>query len=411
MNNCYDPLPRPTTISIDLGVGDTVEITSPNYPQDYPGSLRILWVVHAPANYRVSLRFIAFNTEATYDFLYVDAGREPELSFSGEGDFDDIISSASYMVLTFVSDFSTGKSGFKLELSAVHEEAPFELEEGESITFLSRSNSQFVDESPLEWSVVSTDPTLDLIVIIDYVELLPGDFIRVTSIEADIGEDYVWTIEGPLSRAFGEAADKVFPSGNLLIQATTLAGTRDFTMEVMALHPQDISGCPGTDRIIIPQKICDGIVTCPDNSDEPTCGPLETIVLNEGEVASIQTPGYPLLVTPLPLQMIWTIQVTPPSRILMDVLSLITEASHTLMIGTGLDYSDEGSIVFKVLYEMWNILIVEGPLFNDEHGIEVGDITPPGNSMWISIEKPLTDVTSRLVLSANIRAVSEESRK
>lgn len=77
--------------------------------------------------------------------------------------------------------------------------------------------------------------------------------------------------------------------------------------------------------------------------------PLESIALNMGQVATIETHGYPeLLTTSLALRMTWTIRTGSQSRLRMDIQRFVTEVSHTLTIGTGLDATDESSIVFKV---------------------------------------------------------------
>lgn len=76
---------------------------------------------------------------------------------------------------------------------------------------------------------------------------------------------------------------------------------------------------------------------------------MESIALNLGQVATIETHGYPeLLKTSLALRMTWTIRTGSESRLRMDIQRFVTEASHTLTIGTGLDATDESSIVFKV---------------------------------------------------------------
>lgn len=68
-----------------------------------------------------------------------------------------------------------------------------------------------------------------------------------------------------------------------------------------------------------------------------------------GQVATIETHGYPeLLTTSLALRMTWTIRTGSQSRLRMDIQRFVTEVSHTLTIGTGLDATDESSIVFKV---------------------------------------------------------------
>lgn len=102
---------------------------------------------------------------------------------------------------------------------------------------MSRSIPDYFGPTSLEWTVTSADTDHALIVKVEYISLLLGDSITIRTIGADSGEDYVWTLDGPLNQDYSQAADKVFPSGGLVIEAT-INGTRDFDMKVMSVLPQ-----------------------------------------------------------------------------------------------------------------------------------------------------------------------------
>lgn len=102
---------------------------------------------------------------------------------------------------------------------------------------MSRSIPDYFGPTSLEWTVTSADTDHALIVKVEYISLLLGDSITIRTVGADSGEDYVWTLDGPLNQDYSQAADKVFPSGGLVIEAT-INGTRDFYMKVMSVLPQ-----------------------------------------------------------------------------------------------------------------------------------------------------------------------------
>ncbi|XP_063966351.1 uncharacterized protein LOC135156797 [Lytechinus pictus] len=428
--DCCEPLdsicPEAGSILVTLVPSETTTITSPNFPENYPLNANVLWVINSPTNFRITVKVLDFQVEALFDVLTVFSGREQIIIQNGNFN-NDIMSTGTFMWMRFTSDNFLSFSGFRLELSLINEDqlffcdnaevisitstcdgrpdcsksedekdcSPFELEEGESVTFLSNINPGFFEGVvSIEWVVRAVNPNHVLVVMIGSLDLrFHQDAIAFT---AETGGE-VFTLQGRRSLDSHEAPDKVITSSGLRITVYVISRLFEFMAEVIAVHEPGISMCKDSDRVIIPQRICDGIVNCPGYDDEENCGPLQSILLNFGETASIKSPGYPMLSTSQPLQMIWTVQVVPPSRILLHVLSINLEASHTLTIGTGLDDSDETSVLFKV----------KGILFNEESNL--GDITPPVNSMWIRIERSFSDVPAKLALSADVKAVSAES--
>ena len=86
-----------------------VEITSPNFPAEYPNRAQIMWFVRAPVNHIAVVRIVEFRTESGYDTLTVYGGSSPVFAYrtllatlSGYQDiYEDIFSVGSYMWLNF----------------------------------------------------------------------------------------------------------------------------------------------------------------------------------------------------------------------------------------------------------------------------------------------------------------------
>ncbi|UYV64840.1 BMP1 [Cordylochernes scorpioides] len=96
-------------------------LQSPNFPDDYWPEKECIWRISLPdSKYQVALKFHSFELEnhdnCVYDYLEIRDGLEltsPLLGkFCGYRLPEDILSSASHMLVKFVSDSSVQKSGF-----------------------------------------------------------------------------------------------------------------------------------------------------------------------------------------------------------------------------------------------------------------------------------------------------------
>ncbi|XP_025754474.1 adhesion G-protein coupled receptor G6 isoform X1 [Oreochromis niloticus] len=99
------------------------EITSPCYPQRYPNSYNCRWIMKAPAGFIIQLSFLDFELEEApgciYDWVKVNTG-SAEVVFCGltaNGLTQN--STGNEMVLSFTSDFSVQKKGFRVSFQHV----------------------------------------------------------------------------------------------------------------------------------------------------------------------------------------------------------------------------------------------------------------------------------------------------
>ena len=86
----------------------------------------------------------------------------------------------------------------------------------------------------LIWRVAPVDASLAMIVKVESVILRSSSAtLEVTSIDPNPGEFYSWKFRGDLDQRFFQTADKVFPSGQLDIQARGRFTTMAFKIEVL----------------------------------------------------------------------------------------------------------------------------------------------------------------------------------
>ncbi|XP_071476490.1 uncharacterized protein [Diadema antillarum] len=118
--------PEVTTVAFDgqtfnLESGESVTISSPNYPQSYDSNTDISWMVSVPEGCGITLDFASFSTESTFDRLTIADNRD----FSGVADEfsgSSVRTSTDYDFssawIRFHSDSSITSSGFEAVISA-----------------------------------------------------------------------------------------------------------------------------------------------------------------------------------------------------------------------------------------------------------------------------------------------------
>ncbi|KAJ8020947.1 Enteropeptidase [Holothuria leucospilota] len=119
-----------------LQEGEMVPFSSPNYPEDYPNSQDIVYIVHSENGTQMNLHFMEFHLESGYDFLTVGNGddRNDDGSivdvFSGTDIPSDILTTSNVFWLRFTSDGSITKAGYLIHVSVMTTEASYVCNNG-----------------------------------------------------------------------------------------------------------------------------------------------------------------------------------------------------------------------------------------------------------------------------------------
>ncbi|XP_077988407.1 CUB and sushi domain-containing protein 1-like [Glandiceps talaboti] len=113
------------TWNITLGRGESVDITTPNYPLDYPNNARCQWVVDTEAGTRIYVTHHDFFTEQCCDYYSAGNGYEPDettsviWSHSGFIRPEDYLSDDGAVWLRFTSDESSTYKGLHVQLTDI----------------------------------------------------------------------------------------------------------------------------------------------------------------------------------------------------------------------------------------------------------------------------------------------------
>ena len=108
-----------------VAAGDTLQIVSPNYPQNYPNEQDITWVIRSLENAILRIMFVAFYLQNRYDFVFIGNGNDPSVGqlkmFSGNYIPDDLFSPSVW--IRFTSNDYSPRSGFSILISGVEVES------------------------------------------------------------------------------------------------------------------------------------------------------------------------------------------------------------------------------------------------------------------------------------------------
>ncbi|XP_072176378.1 CUB and sushi domain-containing protein 1-like [Diadema setosum] len=180
-------------LTFNLESGESVTISSPNYPLHYDSNTEITWIVSVPEGCGMTLRFDSFSTESTFDKLTI--ADNPDFS-GAAGEFSGALDPTSYDYdfssawIKFRSDSSITSDGFQAVISARCQEVTtvafdgqtFNLESGESVTISSPNYPQPYDSNTditwmvsvpegcgmtLDFSSFSTESNFDRLTIAD----------------------------------------------------------------------------------------------------------------------------------------------------------------------------------------------------------------------------------------------------
>ncbi|XP_070542875.1 tolloid-like protein 1 [Ptychodera flava] len=105
------------TIYVDTST--SVDVTSPNYPANYPNDVRCEWIIRQNGPGKLFVDYVDFATEAGYDHYFAGHGDQPSVNstvevwaHSGQNLPQSFISDDDSVWMRFVSDSSTTDRGF-----------------------------------------------------------------------------------------------------------------------------------------------------------------------------------------------------------------------------------------------------------------------------------------------------------
>nr|NP_001071840.1 Tolloid protein [Ciona intestinalis]BAE06735.1 Tolloid [Ciona intestinalis] len=106
------------------------EITSPNWPREYPTNKQCIWQIVAPPQHRITIEFDKFELEGNevckYDYVEVRSGLTDESTFHGKfcgTELPPVITSTiNQMRIKFNSDDTVAKRGFRIRFTSDRDE-------------------------------------------------------------------------------------------------------------------------------------------------------------------------------------------------------------------------------------------------------------------------------------------------
>ncbi|XP_063951984.1 uncharacterized protein LOC135153396 isoform X1 [Lytechinus pictus] len=110
-----------TEISV-FGIGESLTVVSPNFPDNYTNGAQMQWLVSGPEESRIVAIIHSFELEHKNDYLLIGSGLDPSdrtsllVKLSGSSFPEEVVSSNNEMWLNFTSDSSVARKGFWIEI-------------------------------------------------------------------------------------------------------------------------------------------------------------------------------------------------------------------------------------------------------------------------------------------------------
>jgi len=133
--------PTPESCGGNHEASENVNITTSNYPSNYPDSFVCSWNIQAAEGKVIRLKFndfdVEFNRNCRYDFVQFLDGDGLEFDERLCGDYipGDVISPGNVMTVVFQSDSSVNRRGFSAQFSEETPEAPKDVQCGVATPF------------------------------------------------------------------------------------------------------------------------------------------------------------------------------------------------------------------------------------------------------------------------------------
>ncbi|XP_071496594.1 cubilin-like [Diadema antillarum] len=167
------------TVHIAVG-NEKVEITSMNYPSDYPNEYRDLWFVSPPEGQRVKVKFLNFDLEHKTDFLTIGTGQDPTalgtvlVRFSGEFLPDVVVTPTGDIWISMTTDEGINHNGFRLHVlsTTLAPSVVNVLSREQNFTFHSPNYpiSEYPSNADITW-VLTSDDAPRLLILFEEFEL------------------------------------------------------------------------------------------------------------------------------------------------------------------------------------------------------------------------------------------------
>ena len=102
---------------INITEFQSVNITSPNYPANYPNNLRCTWRITPCVNCSLAFRVIVYDVEPYDELILVKGDHSWHTKFLGKGDLQ--INYDGDILLEMKTDYSVSYSGFMVQFQHV----------------------------------------------------------------------------------------------------------------------------------------------------------------------------------------------------------------------------------------------------------------------------------------------------
>ncbi|XP_070570522.1 CUB and sushi domain-containing protein 1-like [Ptychodera flava] len=142
--------------------GDSVVISSPNYPEPYPNNTACKWTVNSPNGTYLFVYFKSFDLEQGFDFFSSGRGFQPSQNSSDVWMHSGSVAPANYlsvgtaMWLTFTSDNIIDDTGFQLTVTDVACETDVVVPSGGKVTVTSPNYPDpYPDNMRCSWNISS----------------------------------------------------------------------------------------------------------------------------------------------------------------------------------------------------------------------------------------------------------------
>ncbi|XP_063951987.1 uncharacterized protein LOC129255053 isoform X2 [Lytechinus pictus] len=272
-----------------FGLGESLTIVSPNYPDKYPNDVAMIWLVSGPEDFQVVAKFYAFDLELRHDVLSIGWGLDASdqsselIRRSGSNLPEDVVSINNEMWLNFTSDSSVRDEGFWIEITVFGQDNFTDAVNGsevstfgydESLTIVSPNYpNKYPNDVNLQW-LVSGPVDYQIVAFFHAFNLEAGhDFLVVGSgLDPGIQSSQLFKLSG------SSLPEEVISDNNeMWLNFTSDSSNRwtGFWIEIKVYEAgnptDDCDFMCGDGTCLKSDDVCNGENDCSDFSDEDLC--------------------------------------------------------------------------------------------------------------------------------------------